>query len=1436
MSAPHPRASGPRRRVTTALSLVLALLLAPVVALGTAAPASAAVIRPFEKVFSVNTNGDVLLVGNTLMTCQDASLTCATTRAVVNGPAEANSNNNTNPQWVNVDPGMGSWTSSSADLQIPSGGAVLFAALVWGGRTPATSGTANADPALRGQARLKITTTSGTAVHSLTGARVDSPGTGHYASYIDVTSLVAAAGTGTYTVADVQSEAASGATDKYAGWSLVVAVADPSAPARNLTIFNGYGSVQSGDSVPTTFPVEGFLTPPSGPVRTTLGVVTFEGDMGLQGDTFRLNTTTISDARNAATNPWNSTITRRGANVTTRNPAYANQLGIDIDTFDADGILANSASSATISLTTSGDTYLPSFVTFATDLYDPKLLGTKTVTDLDGGDVEPGDVLEYRVPVENIGLDAASGSRFFDAIPTGTTYVPNSTVVDGVAQTDAAGDDRTRYVTTPKGHIETFLGAGATSTSGGVIPMSSGAAQHLVTFRVTVDADATHGQELTNAAVLTYRGQTTNASASSATNAVISPVVTAGLGGNFPPDATPHVLTFTPTPGARTVTIPVLADDTDPENDPLTVVGVTDAAGGDVTVHADGTLTYAPRDDVAGRDVFTYTIQDTAGNRSTAAVQVEVVNTAPVAGPDALSARGATATDVTATLLANDTDANGDALVVRSAGPASAQGGTVGVVGGVVTYTARPGFRGTDTFTYVVEDARGGRDTGTATVTVTNNAPVAVADAYATPTGTTVAVAVLGNDTDLDGDPLAAQLVSGPANGSLTLNANGTGSYTPLPGYAGTDSFTYRTVDGQGGTSGVATVTLTVDGRPVAVDDARATTHLVPVDVPVLANDTDPEDGALTVTGVTTPAHGTAVVGAGGVVTYTPAAGWAGVDTFDYTVSDGRSTDTGTVTVTTANAAPVAHPDAVSTATDTTVTGVDVLGNDTDVNVAAGVPGQALAVTGATADHGATVTVAPDGTLEVTPATGFSGTVTVTYALADGAGGTADGTLTVTVLNGAPTAAPDGPVTTPTDTPVLVDVLANDTDPNPADTLVVAPGSLTAPVDGAGDVRGAVAIEAGQVRYTPPTGWSGTVTFTYEVADGQGGTVTGTAVVVVANAAPVAVDDAASTPTGTAVTVDVLADDTDANIPGTDQELRVTAATADRGATVVVNPDGALTVTPAAGSKGVVTVTYTVTDGAGGTDDGVLRVTVGNAAPVARPDTATTPYATPVAVDLLDDDTDANGDTLTVVPGSVTTPVDAGGTPRGAVTVVGGVATYTPPAGFSGVVTFRYTATDGTDRSDATVTVTVGNAPPAPAPDRATTPAGSPVVIDVVGNDADDDGGTLTIVSVTQPTSGTVAIVDNRLVYTPAPGFTGTVSFEYTVSDGQGGLSTATVQLEVSAAAPAAGGSGGTGTAGSGASGTLARTGAEVGGAVALAALLVAAGLALVVVRRRRVA
>lgn len=1056
-------------------------------------------------------------------------------------------------------------------------------------------------------------------------------------------------------------------------------------------------------------------------------------------------------------------------------------------------------------------------MTFATDLYDPKLLGTKSVTDVNGGDVVVGDVLRYTVPVQNIGLDTASRSRFFDAIPTGTTYVPGTITVNGEARTDAAdGVDTAQFVPGDNGgYVLAYLGTGATPTRGGGIPISLGSAQYTVTFDVRVNADVTAGQQLTNAAALTYRGLTTDASSSSATNAVITPVV-AGGGVDLPPTATPHVVTFTPTAATPTLTLPVLADDTDPEGLPLRVVAVTDAAGGAVAIGADeATVTYTPRADAAGRDVFTYTIEDMAGNRSTATIQVEVLNTAPQPGDDAVTVPAGAPTVVD--VLAGDTDPNGDALSVRSAGPASTQGGTVTVVDGVVTYAPPAGFTGTDTFTYVVADSRGGASTGTVTVTVTNTPPVAADDAYVTDEGVAVTLDLLGNDTDANGDTLSVTGTTGETGGGMwVVGLDGTGTWTPPAGFTGTATLTYTVSDGKGGTD-TATVEIDVNGRPTAVDDSATTPAGTAVSFGVLGNDTDPDGDPLTASLTVAAAHGSVLMNADGTTTYTPDAGWAGADTFTYRVSDGRLTDTATVTVTTQNAAPVANPDTASTPTNTPLVGIDVVANDSDVNVTAGVPGQALSVTGATADHDATVTVAPDGTLTVTPATGYTGTVTVSYTLSDGAGGTATGTLTVTVANGVPSAVADT-ASTPTDVAVLVDVTGNDSDPN-GDALTLVPGSLTGPVDADGDPAGTAAIEAGQIRFTPAPGFAGTASLDYTVSDGRGGTATGHLTITVANASPVAVGEAVTTPSGTAVTVDVLANDSDANVGATDQVLSVIDVGTPVGVTVARNADGTLLVTPWPGFEGVVSIPYTVGDGAGGTATGTLTVTVLNAPPVAVDDAATTPYATGVDVDLLANDTDVNVEPLTVVVDSLTTPVDAGGNPRGTVSVTGGVARYVPPAGFSGVVTFTYDVTDGTARTTATVTVTVGNAPPVAVDDTAATPAGRAVTIRVVGNDSDPDSDDVRIASVTQPARGTVTVVDGALVFTPAPGQTGSVTFTYTVVDAQGATATASVTVVV-AAVP-------TGS-------PLPATGAEVAGPLGLAALALLLGAVLVVVSRRR--
>ncbi len=190
--------------------------------------------------------------------------------------------------------------------------------------------------------------------------------------------------------------------------------------------------------------------------------------------------------------------------------------------------------------------------------------------------------------------------------------------------------------------------------------------------------------------------------------------------------------------------------------------------------------------------------------------------------------------------------------------------------------------------------------------------PVAVDDAATTPKNTPVTIDVLANDTDADGDPLSVTNLTAPAHGSVALNADGTVTYSPNAGFLGTDTFTYTANDGTSD-SNVATVTVEVKNTPpVGVDDAASTFKNTPVTINVLGNDSDADGDALSVTSLTAPAHGTAVLNADGTITYTPNTGFSGTDTFTYRPFDG--TDPGnvtTVTVQVINRPPdcsAAHP------------------------------------------------------------------------------------------------------------------------------------------------------------------------------------------------------------------------------------------------------------------------------------------------------------------------------------------------------------------------------------------------------------------------------------------------------------------------------------------------------------------------------------------------
>ncbi len=653
-------------------------------------------------------------------------------------------------------------------------------------------------------------------------------------------------------------------------------------------------------------------------------------------------------------------------------------------------------------------------------------------------------------------------------------------------------------------------------------------------------------------------------------------------------------------------------------------------------------------------------------------------NVAPNAVDDAEDTDEGVAVVVDVT--ANDSDANGDPLTVT--GTTDPANGSVVVNGdGTVTYTPDAGFVGTDTFDYTIEDTFGAPSTATVTVNVTEGAgpntfPVAGDDAAVTDEGTAVTIPVLDNDSDPDGDPLEVTSVSTPDNGTAVVNPDGTVTYTPNPGFEGTETITYVVQDGQGGFD-TADVVITVgggNGAPTAVDDMIDCDGSTDYILPVLDNDTDPEGDPLTIVDVADPANGSVVINADGTLTYTPDAGFDGEETFTYTIEDtagNSSTATVTVCVTAGNSAPTANDDADTTDVDTSVV-ITVLGNDTDPE------SDPLTVTGTTDPANGSVVVNGDGTVTYTPDAGFVGTDTFDYTIEDPSGGTSTATVVVVVEDTGPNdpATPvDDSATTDEDTPVVISVLDNDTDPEGDDLTIV---------DASEPTNGSIVVNPdGTITYTPDAGFTGTDSFEYTVED-EGGNYSSAVVTVQVgdpNTAPTANDDADTTDIDTPVVITVLGNDTD---PESDP-LTVTGTTDPANGSVVVNGDGTVTYTPDAGFVGTDTFDYTIEDPSGGTSTATVTVVVEdpNTAPTANDDADTTDIDTPVVITVLGNDTDPESDPLTVT--GTTDPAN------GSVVVNGdGTVTYTPDTGFTGTDTFDYTIEDPSGgTSTATVVVTV---------------------------------------------------------------------------------------------------------------------------------------------------
>jgi hypothetical protein len=476
-------------------------------------------------------------------------------------------------------------------------------------------------------------------------------------------------------------------------------------------------------------------------------------------------------------------------------------------------------------------------------------------------------------------------------------------------------------------------------------------------------------------------------------------VVTNAPANNAPVAANDVVITLEDTP----VTIDVLANDTDPDGDALSLLSFTQGSRGSVAENENGTLTYTPVENFFGDDSFLYVVTDGNGGVDTAGVNITVnpVNDSPLAEADSVT------TDedvpVTVDVLANDSDVDGDTLAVTNV----TQGGHGSVTNngdGTVTYAPATDFNGSDRFDYVISDGNGGVAIATVAVTVkpVNDPPVATNNAVTTLEDTSATIAVLDNDTDPDGDALSILSFTQGSRGSVAKNEDGTVTYTPVENFFGADSFLYVVTDGNGGVD-TAEVNVTVNpinDPPRAEADSVTTDEDVPVTIHVLANDSDVDEDALTVANVTQGGNGSVENNDDGTVTYAPAVNFNGADRFDYIVSDGNggvATATVTVTIKPVNDLPTfSHlPDTVRLASGASDTlnmwdyVEDVESPDSLLTFEYSANPQFLIFT----------FNSKNGSLIIAAVSGYSGEVTAKIKATDPDGGAAEDSLLVIVLS-----------------------------------------------------------------------------------------------------------------------------------------------------------------------------------------------------------------------------------------------------------------------------------------------------------------------------------------------------------------------------------------------------------------------------------------------------
>nr|WP_242534188.1 tandem-95 repeat protein [Vibrio parahaemolyticus] len=610
----------------------------------------------------------------------------------------------------------------------------------------------------------------------------------------------------------------------------------------------------------------------------------------------------------------------------------------------------------------------------------------------------------------------------------------------------------------------------------------------------------------------------------------------------------------------------------------------------------------------------------------------------------------------------------------------------VSIENGIATISPTADWNGSETLTFTATDPSGESVSQPVNFTV---APVAdiVADKATVVEDTSTVIKVLGNDTfEGDGKVVSLDTNNGPANGTVSVNPDGSVTYTPNDNYQGTDSFTYIVTSGGVSESTTVSVDVTpVNDAPVAKDDTAITDEDTPVTIDVLPNDNDIDGDKLSIQSASVPEAQGKVEIVDGKLVFTPAENFNGDAEITYTVTDGELTDAAKVTVTVnpVNDAPTIKVDAVESitedavSTDTVVATLTVRDTDT--------PEDQLTVSLENNSNGYFVLVGNDVKLTQAGVDAVNNDelnlkdLTISASVSDGVNPTANDSdsLVVNRVNDAPTV----------ENAIADQVLSEDfatytIDLN--DAFKDSDSALNFSVSGNSNVL--VSIENGIATITPTADWNGSETLMFTATDPSGESVSQTVNFTVAPVADI-VADKATVVEDTSTIIKVLGNDT---FESTDKVVSLDAENGPKNGTVIVNNDGTVTYTPDDNYVGEDTFTYIVTSGGVSESTTVsVDVTPENDAPVAKDDTAITDEDTPVTIDVLPNDTDVDGDKLSVESASV--PKE-----QGTVEVVNGKLVFTPAENFNGDAEITYTVTDGQLTDEAKVTVTVNPANDAP--------------------------------------------------------------------------------------------------------------------------------------------